>query len=164
MYWHAIQSKYTGKWEKAKLQERIYNIILGSNTSIYVHTLFHVIRIWKKKTARVSSKHVIEESKGGFSFSDQLFSTLSTFFTSVHTLLINESIEVLKSLPSGFPGGSNGECLKCGTPRFDPWVGKISLENGTATHSSILVWRIPWTETRQATVDGVTKSRIQLSY
>ena len=30
--------------------------------------------------------------------------------------------------------------------RFDPWVGKIPLELGTATHSRILAWRIPWTE------------------
>ena len=29
---------------------------------------------------------------------------------------------------------------------FDPWVRKIPLEKGTATHSSILAWRIPWTE------------------
>ena len=26
--------------------------------------------------------------------------------------------------------------------RFDPWVRK----EGTATHSSILAWKIPWTE------------------
>ena len=26
------------------------------------------------------------------------------------------------------------------------WVGKISLEKGMATYSSILAWRIPWTE------------------
>ena len=30
--------------------------------------------------------------------------------------------------------------------RFDPWVGKISLEEGMATHSSFLAWRILWTE------------------
>ena len=30
--------------------------------------------------------------------------------------------------------------------RFDPWVGKIPLEKEMATHSSILAWRIPWTE------------------
>jgi len=30
-------------------------------------------------------------------------------------------------------------------PGFDPWVGKIPLEKGKATHSSILAWRIPWT-------------------
>ena len=29
----------------------------------------------------------------------------------------------------------------------DPWVRKIpSLEEGMATYSSILAWRIPWTE------------------
>ena len=29
---------------------------------------------------------------------------------------------------------------------FSPWVGKIPLEEGMATHSSILAQRIPWTE------------------
>ena len=32
---------------------------------------------------------------------------------------------------------------RCG---FDPWVGKIPLEEGMATHSSLLDFRIPWTE------------------
>ena len=27
--------------------------------------------------------------------------------------------------------------------RFDPWVGKIPLEEGIATHPSFLAWRIP---------------------
>ena len=32
-------------------------------------------------------------------------------------------------------------------PGFDPWFGKISgLEEDMETHSSILAWRIPWTE------------------
>ena len=35
---------------------------------------------------------------------------------------------------------------ECGRPGFDPLVGKIPLEEGMATHSSILAWRIPWTE------------------
>ena len=30
--------------------------------------------------------------------------------------------------------------------KLSPWVGKIPLEKGMASHSSILVWRIPWTE------------------
>ena len=30
--------------------------------------------------------------------------------------------------------------------RFDPWMGKISLEEGMATHFSTMAWRIPWTE------------------
>jgi len=33
------------------------------------------------------------------------------------------------------------------------------LEKGMATHSSILTWRIPWTE---GTVHGVTKSQTRL--
>ena len=45
-------------------------------------------------------------------------------------------------------------CLKCGRPRFNPRIVKNPLEKGTATHSSILAWRIP---------RGVAKSRTQLS-
>ena len=26
--------------------------------------------------------------------------------------------------------------------QFDPWIGKIPLEKGMATHSSILAWKI----------------------
>ena len=29
---------------------------------------------------------------------------------------------------------------------FDPWVGRIPLEKGMVTPSSILAWRVPWTE------------------
>ena len=129
--------------KKAKLQERIYNIILGSNTSIYVCTLFHVIRIGKKKNKKKTRQGLLQtchwgefcciRSKGGFSFSDQLFSTLSTFFTSVHTLLINEPIEILNSLPSGFPGGSNGKKTACnvGHPGSIPGLGRFP-------------WRMEW--------------------
>ena len=38
-------------------------------------------------------------------------------------------------------------------------VGKIPLEKRMAAHSSILAWRIPWTEEPGATVHGVTKSQ-----
>ena len=48
----------------------------------------------------------------------------------------------------GFPGGSVVKNLleiqkpwRCG---FNPW--KDPLEEGMAAHSSILAWRIPWTE------------------
>ena len=49
----------------------------------------------------------------------------------------------------GFPGGASGKEPVCQCRRhkrlgFDPWVGKIPLEEGMATHSSILAWRIPW--------------------
>ena len=35
---------------------------------------------------------------------------------------------------------------QCRRTRFDCWVRKIPLEEEMATHSSILAWRIPWTE------------------
>ena len=42
----------------------------------------------------------------------------------------------------GFPGGSDG--------KESAWVVSLGreypLEEGMATHSSILAWRIPWTE------------------
>ena len=33
-----------------------------------------------------------------------------------------------------------------GRPGFDPWVGKIPWRRKCQTHSSIVAWRIPWTE------------------
>ena len=46
-----------------------------------------------------------------------------------------------------FPAGSDREiCLQCERPRFNPWVRDDPLEKGMATHSSVLAWRIPWTE------------------
>ena len=61
----------------------------------------------------------------------------------------------------GFPGGSDGNCLQCGRPGFDPGVGKISLEESMATHSSILAWRIPMDRgTWWATVPGVAESDV----
>ena len=45
------------------------------------------------------------------------------------------------------------------------WLGwEDSLEEGMATHSSVLVWRIPMDSGAwQTTVHGVAKSRTQLS-
>ena len=47
----------------------------------------------------------------------------------------------------GFPGGSDGKEAACFA---EDWVGSLGwedpLEKGMATHSSILAWRIPWTE------------------
>ena len=47
----------------------------------------------------------------------------------------------------GFPGGSDGKESACnaGDPGSIPGSGR-SLEKEMATHSTILAWRIPWTE------------------
>ena len=46
-----------------------------------------------------------------------------------------------------FPIGSDSKEFACNTgdPCLIPGLGR-SLEKGMATHSSILAWRIPWTE------------------
>ena len=52
----------------------------------------------------------------------------------------------------GFPGGSDCNWVQC-------LGGEDALEEKMATHSSILAWRIPWTERGawQATVHGIAR-------
>ena len=56
-----------------------------------------------------------------------------------------------RKMLSGSPGGASGKEPACQGRRpkrhgLDPWVGKVPLEEGMATHFSVLAWRIPWTE------------------
>ena len=53
----------------------------------------------------------------------------------------------INSLHLGFPGGSDGKESACNAGDLDliSGLGKNPVE-AMATHSSILVWRIPWTE------------------
>ena len=50
-----------------------------------------------------------------------------------------------------FPGGACGkesacQCRRCKRCGFDPWVGKIPLEEEMAPHSIIFAWKILWAE------------------
>ena len=65
----------------------------------------------------------------------------------------------------GFPGGIVVKNLPAmQETRVQSLGWEDPLEEGTVTHSSILAWKIPWTEeTGGATVHGVAKSRTQLS-
>jgi len=54
-------------------------------------------------------------------------------------------------VPKDFPGGASGkesacQCRRHKRYRFNPWGRVDPLEEGMATHSSILTWRILWTE------------------
>ena len=66
-----------------------------------------------------------------------------------------------------FPGGSGGE-ESAGNAGGRGWIPESgrSPGEGKATHSSILAWRIPWTEEpgRLLSMDGVTKSRTWLKW
>ena len=47
----------------------------------------------------------------------------------------------------GFPGGSDGKESACNAGDPGSVLGwEDLLEEGMAAHSSILAWRIPWTE------------------
>ena len=47
--------------------------------------------------------------------------------------------------PRGWLTGKEAACL-CRRHSFQSWVEKSPLEKRIATHSSVLAWRIPWTE------------------
>ena len=64
----------------------------------------------------------------------------------------------LLGLPRWLSGKESNFQWRCG---FDPWVGKIPWIR--KWHSSILAWRIPWTEEPGGLVHGVTESWTQLS-
>ena len=51
----------------------------------------------------------------------------------------------------GFPGGTSDkehtcQCRRRKRHRLNPFGQECPLEDGMATHSGILAWRIPWTE------------------
>ena len=75
---------------------------------------------------------------------------------------------IFGGLSPGFPVGAFGkeptcQCRRHRRGQFDPLDREDPLEEGMATHSNILAWRIPWTEDPgRATVHSVTKSQIQL--
>ena len=63
-------------------------------------------------------------------------------------------------LDTGFPGGSGGKEPTCNVGDLDSILGwEDPLEEGIATHSSILAWRIPMDRGAwQATVQGIAES------
>ena len=76
----------------------------------------------------------------------------------------------LMDLPinQGFPSGSAIKNLPAMQETQETWFWSLGqedpLEEGMATHSSILAWRIPWTEEPGGlTVHGVPKSQTWLS-
>ena len=61
----------------------------------------------------------------------------------------------------GFPGGSDSkESAYSAGDQVQSLGQEVTLEKGIATHSSILAWRILWTE---ATVSEIAKSWTRLS-
>ena len=74
----------------------------------------------------------------------------------------SQSGEVLVS-GRGFLGA---QLVKNPPTMWETWVRSLGwedpLEEGMATHSSILAWRIPWTEHPAELAGGVAKSQTRL--
>ena len=68
--------------------------------------------------------------------------TMRTFVGKEISLIFN----MISSFVTGFPGGSDSKESSCnvGDPGSIPGLGR-SLEEGMATYSSILAWKIPGT-------------------
>ena len=65
----------------------------------------------------------------------------------------------------GFPGGSVAKNPPASAGDSGSILGREDpLEKGMATHSSILAWRIPWTEeSGRLIAHGVAKNQTQLN-
>ena len=88
------------------------------------------------------------------------------FYIRAYVTVITSPLLCICVLKGGFSGSSAGQESSCnvwGRPGFDPWVGKIPLEKEKATHSSILAWRILWTEEPLGLQSMELQSQTQLS-
>ena len=75
--------------------------------------------------------------------SSLLFETCNVFLFP-ESLCFSSTLGILE----GFPGGSDSKESTCNVGDLSsvPGSGRPPLEKEMATHSSILAWRIPWTE------------------
>ena len=73
--------------------------------------------------------------------------TLNKFAIAKYIHCIFPQNDTISHFLWGFPCGSEGKESSChaGESGLMPGLGR-SLEKGMTTHSSILAWRIPWTE------------------
>ena len=85
-------------------------------------------------------------SRSSFTFIKRLFSSSLSAIRVVSSAYLRLLIFLPAILTPACASSSSAFLMQCRRPRFDPWVREILLEEGVATYSSILAWRIPWTE------------------
>ena len=68
--------------------------------------------------------------------------------THTHTLASANREKTHSLLPSRWHSGKESvcQCRRYRRRSFNPWVGKIPWSRKWHSHSSILAWKIPWTE------------------
>ena len=68
------------------------------------------------------------------------------------------------SIGKNFPGGSDGKVIHLQFRRPEFNLGQENpLQKGVAPHSSIIAWRIPWTEEPEGLQSMGSQSQTQLS-
>ena len=97
-----------------------------------------------------------------------LFSIISSIcFQNISSNYYPQCCDAPQLLNQGFPQGTSGtepacKCRRLRRYGFNPWV-RQGMERGTATHSSILTWRIPMDRGAWwATVHRVAQSQTKL--
>ena len=134
---HWVSESDTTEWTICPLYliRGCFNI----NSFLYRHAKFdHLIKVMFKRSPLYDSLlWLISNIKGDTWRSYKWCQKLG-----LCALVLNQILE------TEFWGSSDGIriSLQCGRPRISPWVGKIPLEKGMATHTIILTWLIPWTE------------------
>ena len=95
------------------------------------------------------SQSCLSEIHFGWYFSS-LFSSSLNLSLAVLNLLFKQFTEFLASVVASIRASLVAQRLKLLPAMWETWVGNLGredpLEKGMATHSSILAWRIPWTE------------------
>ena len=146
----------------------------GKNTGVGCHFLLQCIKVKVKSLSRVrllvtpwTAAHQGPPTMGFFrqeywsgvplsllSYKSFCSRPVSRPLRYLWNLYFRNTVDIAKLgsrfIVSHFPGGTSGKGSANQYKRhrrrgFDPWVRKIPLEKGMATHSSILAWKIPWT-------------------
>ena len=75
---------------------------------------------------------------------------VSSLLTDFYNLPLEVPLQHFCCILWDFPDGASGNESACQCRRYETWVRSLGqedpLEEGMATHSSILAWRIPWKE------------------
>ena len=109
----------------------------------------------EKQSTNVTLIHFLLGVDGGPS--DQKDNLAQSNFIKLKTSPYNADIKLLvicqvvfTHVTTGLPGGARGKEPTCQSKRYETWVQYLgwedTLEEGTATHTSVLAWRISWTE------------------
>ena len=75
--------------------------------------------------------------------------------------IVKKKKNLVRKIPRGVPGGPVANC-NAGDMALIPW-SRRSLEEKVAAYTSILAWKIPWTEEPEGYRPSIEKNQTQFS-